>query len=202
MDVRSLGCDYLAGTARKFLRRPCGIGFLYVYDRALSRNEAPLYIDMLGADWTEVNEYRVADGARRFANWEFAYALVLGMGEAARYAMQVGPVAFQHASALGEYARKLIARSGKMRVLDRGRNQCAIVSVMIPGRDTSEIKLALRRRGVNTSVSARQCGVIDMDRKGASTLLRISPRYYNTEQEIERAVEILVEVSGKATQLG
>ena len=116
--------------------------------------------------------------------------------------MQVGPVAFQHASALGEYARKLIARSGKMRVLDRGRNQCAIVSVMIPGRDTSEIKLALRRRGVNTSVSARQSGVIDMDRKGASTLLRISPRYYNTEQEIERAVEILVEVSGKATQLG
>ena len=81
-----------------------------------------------------------------------------------------------------------------MRVLDRGRKRCAIVSVRIPARDTNEVKLTLRRRGVNTSVSDRQSGVIDMDQKGASTLLRISPHYYNTEADIERAVDILNEV--------
>ena len=157
-----------------------------------------MYVDMLGADWTDENEYRLADGARRFENWEFAYALVLGMGEAARYALEVGPAAFERASALGEYTRNLLARNDQMRVLDRGRKRGAIVSVMIPGRDANEVKLALRRRGVNTSVSDRQSGVIDMDQKGASTLLRISPHYYNTEEEIARAVEILNEVAGKS----
>lgn len=194
IDVETLRCDYLAATARKFLRGPRGIGFLYVSDRALERGEAPLYVDMRGADWTEANEYRLADGARRFENWEFAYALVLGLGEAARYALQVGPVAFERAAGLAQYARKLLIEKTEVRVLDRGRQLCAIVSALIPGLDANQLKRSLRDRGVNTSVSDRQSGVIDMDAKGASTLLRVSPHYYNTESEIERAVEILRDV--------
>lgn len=29
LDVRAIGCDWLTGTARKFLRGPRGVGFLY-----------------------------------------------------------------------------------------------------------------------------------------------------------------------------
>lgn len=193
IDAGGLPCDYLAATARKFLRGPRGIGFLYVSDRALERGHAPLYIDMRGADWTEANEYRLADSARRFENWEFAYALVLGLGEAARYALQVGPIAFERAAALAQYTRKLLIEKTDARVLDRGRQLCGIVSAVITGYNSNDIKRALRNRGVNTSVSDRQSGVIDMDEKGASTILRISPHYYNTEDEIERAVEILLD---------
>ena len=35
VDVERIGCDYLAGAARKFLRGPRGVGFLYVSERAL-----------------------------------------------------------------------------------------------------------------------------------------------------------------------
>jgi selenocysteine lyase/cysteine desulfurase len=175
VDVLRLRCDYLAATARKFLRGPRGIGFLYVSDRVLERDDAPLYIDMRGADWIEADQYRLADGARRFENWEFAYALVLGMGEAARYALRVGPIAFTRAHALAEYARKLLTEQVGARILDRGHNRCAIVSAMIPGYDADRIKLPLRRRGVNTSVSDRQSGVIDMDEKGALAVLRGMP---------------------------
>jgi selenocysteine lyase/cysteine desulfurase len=194
IDVARLRCDYLAATARKFLRGPRGIGFLYVSDRGLKRGEAPLYIDMRGADWTEANEYKLADGARRFENWEFAYALVLGLGEAARYALHVGPAAFERVAALAQHTRKLLIENTEARVLDRGRQLCGIVSALIPGSDANQLKRALRDSGVNTSVSDRQSGVIDMDDKGASTILRISPHYYNTEEEIERAVEILREI--------
>src|SRR5881628_1647733 len=83
VDVGTLRCDFLAGTARKFLRGPRGIGFLYVSDRMLERGAFPLYPDLRGADWTDPDAFRLADSARRFENWEFAYALVLGLGEAA-----------------------------------------------------------------------------------------------------------------------
>src|SRR4029077_5853130 len=52
IDVKRLRCDFLSATARKFLRGPRGIGFLYVADRALERGSAPLFIDMRGASWT------------------------------------------------------------------------------------------------------------------------------------------------------
>src|SRR5688572_16303618 len=82
IDVKDLHCDFLGATARKFLRGPRGIGFLYVSDRALAENRAPLYIDMQGARWVDPDELELAPDAKRFENWEFAWALVLGMGEA------------------------------------------------------------------------------------------------------------------------
>src|SRR2546425_4428586 len=90
VDAGALQCDFLSATARKFLRGPRGIGFLYVSDRALERGEYPLYIDMRGAEWITANTFELAPDARRFENWEFAHSLVLGLGEAARYAASVG----------------------------------------------------------------------------------------------------------------
>src|SRR5216684_3994545 len=46
IDVKQVRCDFLSATARKFLRGPRGIGFLYVADRTLERGSAPLFIDM------------------------------------------------------------------------------------------------------------------------------------------------------------
>jgi len=88
IDVGALRCDFLSATARKFLRGPRGAGFLYVSDRALERGAYPLLVDMRGAEWIEADEFRLSRDARRFENWEFAYALVLGQGAAARYALE------------------------------------------------------------------------------------------------------------------
>src|SRR5262249_45824204 len=90
IDVARLRCDFLSATARKFLRGPRGIGFLYVADRALQRGDAPLYIDMRGASWITADSFELEPDARRFENWEFAWALLLGLGAAARYAAEQG----------------------------------------------------------------------------------------------------------------
>src|SRR5690606_23796343 len=90
IDIAALDCDYLAATARKFLRGPRGIGFLAVSDRALARGDFPLLVDMRGALWTAPDAFALVDDARRFEQWELPYALVLGMGAAARYALDVG----------------------------------------------------------------------------------------------------------------
>jgi len=191
IDVAEIRCDFLGASARKFLRGPRGVGFLYVSDRALAAGAYPLYVDMRGADWTDPDDFRLTPDARRFETWEFAYALVVGMGAAADYARAVGEVAFHRSRALAAYARERLSALPPLRVLDRGREKGAIATVAIAGRNAAEVKLELRARGVNTSASDRDDGVIDMDRKGASSALRVSPHYYNTRAEIDAAVAVL-----------
>ena len=195
VDVNELKCDFLGGTARKFLRGPRGIGFLYVSDRMLERGAFPLFVDMRGADWTDPDEFTLADGARRFENWEFAHALVAGVCEAARYALAVGAEGQERARRLGAMLRERLAKVRGVRVLDRGRELCAIVTVDVRGQGAEELKLALRSRGINTSSTDRKSGVLDMDEKQLSTALRLSPHYYNTEDELDAAVAAVAELT-------
>src|SRR6266851_1081876 len=145
-----------------------------------------------GADWVSADSFAPAPDARRFENWEFAYSLVLGLGEAARYALGVdvergGRRARELAAAL----RSKLSGIGGIRVLDRGRDLAAIVTIEVAGWDAGELSKLLRARGINSSASLRAYAVIDMDEKRAATALRLSPHYYNTEEELERVVEEL-----------
>ena len=195
VDVHAVRCDYLAGTARKFLRGPRGIGFLYVSDRALAGGAYPLYVDMRGADWKAANEFDLVRGAQRFENWEFSYALVLGLGEAARYALAVGDVAFTRSHELAEDLRAKLKTLPQVRVLDRGAERCAIVTIAVAGHEPEELQHRLRARGINTSVSDRMSGVIDFEAKGITGALRLSPHYYNTAAELGAAVTVLDELT-------
>jgi selenocysteine lyase/cysteine desulfurase len=189
VDVTALACDFLAATARKFLRGPRGVGFLVVSDRALEAGARPLHIDMRGADWVAPEEYRLQPDARRFENWEFPYALVLGMGEAAWYAREVGlDVARERSWGLAARLRSGLAGLDGVRVLERGRALCAIVTAEVRGRDGPELVAALREEGINTSAVDRTAAVLDLDEKGVRTALRLSPHYYNTEAEVRAAV--------------
>ena len=198
VEVAKLRCDFFSGAARKFLRGPRGIGFLYASDRALKRGDFPLYIDMRGADWVSADTFAPAPDARRFENWEFAYGLLLGLGEAARYALEVGVErGGRRARALAATLRGKLSGLNGIRVLDRGNELAAIVTVQVPGWDAQELSKLLRTKGINASASLRAYAVIDMDEKRAASALRLSPHYYNTEEEIDRVVETLRAVSAK-----
>jgi selenocysteine lyase/cysteine desulfurase len=195
VDVEALHCDYLAATSRKFLRGPRGIGFLYVSDRALAAGAHPLLVDMHGASWTDPDAFALAPDGRRFETWEMPYALVLGLGAAVAYALEVGiPAAQERAWALAGYARERLAQVPGVRLLDRGPALCAIVTLEPAGRDGAEVKLALRSRGINTSSPSREDAVIDMDEKRVESALRFSPHYYNTVEEIDAGAAALEEL--------
>ena len=194
VDVGALRCDYLSATARKFLRGPRGVGFLYISDRALAAGRHPLLIDMRAAVWTGADTYRLAPDARRFENWEFAYSLLLGMGEAARYALAVGiEEAGGYAASLAERAREQLRALPGVRVLDHGRKTCAIVTAEFDGTPADRLVARLREQAINTSATFREFAVIDMTEKQASTAIRISPHYYNTPRDIDIAVFALEE---------
>jgi selenocysteine lyase/cysteine desulfurase len=194
IDVAALHCDFLSATGRKFLRGPRGSGFLYVADHVLDRGMAPLWLDLRGARWTDADAYEVADSARRFENWEFAWANVLGLGAAARYARRVGVgEAGAYAASLAAAAREQLAALPGARVLDRGAQLCAIAAVAFDGHDAGDIVRRLRDQAINTSVIRREHAVLDLDGRGVETAIRISPHYYNTSRDIDTLVFALEE---------
>lgn len=195
VDVARLGCDFLAGTARKFLRGPRGIGFLYVSERALERGMYPLFPDMRGAGLLDEGRFELTPDARRFENWEFPYALVLGLGAAARYALELGvePTGAR-ALELAAMIRERLAGMPGVEVADHGARLCAIVTAEAHGWDARHLVEGLRGYGVNTSAANRGTGPLLQLGEERRPLLRISPHYYNTQEEIDRALSALEEL--------
>jgi selenocysteine lyase/cysteine desulfurase len=197
VDVEDLGCDYLSTTGRKFLRGPRGIGFLVVRESALARGDFPLLVDMRGAHWTSDDAFALVEDARRFEAWELSHALVLGLGAAAKHAMVVGVLrGGERAARLAEFTRARFTRIPGVRSLDRGPELCAIATFAVAGHSGRDLVLALRALGINTSAQSRGDALIDLTRKGADSLIRVSPHYYNTESEIDACARALSRLVG------
>lgn len=195
IDVNDLNCDFLAATSRKFLRGPRGIGFLYVSNRMLERDPRPLFPDTHGARWAGPDQYKLEPKAKRFENWEFPYALVLGMGAAAKYACDIGvEICSKRATELAKYTREKLKSVPGSRLLDRGSDKCAIVSLSIKNKDPAVLVNQLRTLKINTSSASHTAGVIDLSAKNAESILRISPHYYNTVEEIDEMVQALYKI--------
>ncbi|MCH8249440.1 MAG: aminotransferase class V-fold PLP-dependent enzyme [Proteobacteria bacterium] len=194
--VDDIQCDFLTATARKFLRGPRGSGFLYVSDRMLEQQLAPLFVDMSGASWTGEDSYQIVDTAKRFENWEFAWAQVLGTGAAADYAISVGVDNIRvRVEGLVRQLREGLSSVDKVRVLGNDEELCGIVTVTVDGYDPYAMVSALRAQGINVSAQGREYAVIDYDKKNVVSALRISPNYYNTGSEIDQVVAAIDSVS-------
>ena len=195
VDVHELGCDFLSATCRKFLRGPRGSGFLYVSDRALAAGYEPLFIDMRGARWIAFEDYAPVETAARYEDWEFSYATVLGAAAAIRYALAVGIEAIaERTPALGGALRDRLGEVEGVRILDRGRELCAIVTFTLSGWASEALQNELRLRGTNSSVSVRDYALYDFTDKAVDACLRLSPHYYNTEQEVDDVVATIREL--------
>ncbi len=193
--VDEIGATFVAATARKFLRGPRGAGFLWIDPDALEAGLLPLFPDLRGADWIDADLLQPAPDARRFENWEFSWALVLGTGAAAGYAVELGLDRIRdRAWGLARRLREGLAALDGVRVLDRGAVLGAIVTVAVDGHAPSHLVRILRERGIRTSALDRGSAVLDFDARGLEGALRLSPHAFNTEAEIDDAVAAIDEI--------
>jgi selenocysteine lyase/cysteine desulfurase len=195
LDVKILKCDFLSVTLRKFLRGPRGTGFLYISDKALNFGLEPLFIDMRGAEWIEKDKYKPQTDARRFEDWEFAYALVLASKVAIAYYLQIGEDRIkQQLKFLAGYTRAELSRISGVRLLDKGLELSALVTFTVDGADPKYLLEELLERKINVVPSFRNFAIIDFDEKGVEWALRVSPHYYNTYEEIDLLIEAVKEI--------
>ena len=188
VDVPALKCDFLSATGRKFLRGPRGTGFLFVAEKWLTGPDQlePAMIDLFAADWTARDAYRLRQDARRFENWENAYALRAGLGVAVRLAQGLGLAAIQaRAWGLADRLRAGLGQIPGAVLHDGGREQAAIVSFSIEGHDPEALCAALAERRIIIGSSTPASTLLDAEARSLPTMLRAAPHYYNTEDEID-----------------
>lgn len=194
VDVEKLGCDFLSATGRKFMRGPRGTGFLYVSDKVLEQNYAPLLLDMRGADWTEFDNYELFKSAKRFESWEISYASLMGFTHALQYANNIGLHAIEHYNkGLSERLRENLKNSG-FDVWDWGKNLSSIVTFSDPDGDLGTIQNVLKENNIYFSVTQKNSALIDFTRKNINGIVRLSPHYFNTVEEIDIVSDVLGKV--------
>ncbi|MBW8483967.1 aminotransferase class V-fold PLP-dependent enzyme [Actinomadura parmotrematis] len=189
VDVDEIGCDMLSATGRKFLRGPRGTGFLYVRKSVLESLEPP-FLDLQAAEWHPSGDVEIVPDARRFETWERFMAGQIGLGVAIDYALSLGLEEIRaRVDPLAGRLRDSLAGHKGVTVLDRGIERSGIVTFTVEGREPDEIKHALRERGVNVNVTHPSGHGYDPNL--APEAVRASVHYYNTEDELERVLEVL-----------
>jgi len=196
VEVDAIGCDLLCGTGRKFLRAPRGTGLLYVRKSLLERLEPP-QLNHFSAQLLSPKSYVLRADARRFECWERSYAGQLALGVAIDYALTWGLDRIEaRVSALAEGLRRKLAEINGVTVCDRGRRRSGIVTFFMEQYPAVELKKKLAAHRLNASVVSLAANPISSSARGLPDLLRISPHYYNTEEECDRCLMLLQEFAG------
>jgi selenocysteine lyase/cysteine desulfurase len=195
LDVHALGADFVTGTGRKFLRGPRGTGFLWVSRDSLHLLD-PFVNDIEASTWDGQRGYTWHAGAQRFESWERSYALVLGLGAAVDQALELGiPAIERRAVALGARLRTALEEIDGVTTHDLGEHKCAIVTVAVDAMTADDLAAAVRGRGINVSVTAADQNQFDSEIRPVHPLVRMSPHYYNTEDEIDRVVSVVSSIA-------
>lgn len=191
LDVEAIGCDVLSATARKYLRGPRGVGFLYVRRKLLEALEPP-FVDLHAATWVAHDRYELRADARRFENWECNIAAKIGLGVAVDYALKIGLDAiYARVRALADMLRDRLAQVPGIAVRDIGEEKCGIITFTAEGKEPEALRAQLASQKINVTTSTRYSTRFDMEARDLHTVVRASVHYYNSEDEVERFVSTL-----------
>jgi selenocysteine lyase/cysteine desulfurase len=153
---------------------------------------APPFLDMHAAAWQPDGSYRMRDDARRFENWETYVAGKIALGVAADYALDLGLDAiWERDQALAERLRDGLGDRQGVTVHDQGSTRGAIVTFRVAGRRAADVWAALAAERVNVSITEAESARLDLDERGIHKMVRASVHYFNTEQEVDRLVELV-----------
>ena len=196
VNVGELDVDALSATGRKWLRGPRGTGVLYVRQALIGELEPPV-VDLESATWTEPDRYRLRDDARRFELWEADVAARLGLATAVDYLLDLGVEAVAaDVAARAERLRELLYAIPGVAVTDLGRHRSGIVSFTLDGVTPDDVRTALARRQVIVSVSGKPSTLLDMSRRQLDAVVRASPHYFVSDDQLEAAADAVAAVAG------
>jgi cysteine desulfurase len=194
VDVGRLGVDALSVTGRKWLRAPRGTGFLYVRREVVERLE-PAAPDLRGATWTAPDAYELLPGARRFELWESDVAGRLGLKEAVEHLLRLGVSDVEETvRARAADLRAALADVPGVTLRDEGPDLCGIVTFTVDGVPAEQVRDRLTENDVTVTISGVGSTRLDMTRRGLDAVVRASPHYFVSPDDLDRAAEAVAAV--------
>lgn len=186
VDVVEIGCDMLAGTSRKFLRGPRGVGFLYVREGTLDRLD-PVFLSNQAAAWVDDHAYNLRTDAGVFEDWERSVVNQLGFGAAVDYLHSLGPEkCFDRISSSAKRLRDMLYSLPGVTGTCPADASAAIITFNKEGMAAADVKQKLAQQRINVQIASVMHTRLDLSARGIDTTVRVSPHYYNSEDEFDR----------------
>jgi selenocysteine lyase/cysteine desulfurase len=199
VDVDAMSCHALTASGRKWLRGPRGTGFLYVRNGFSDRID-PVAVGLVTSDLSFDNysikeELALRSDARRFEAWERNVAAEIGLAVAVEYLLRIGvDWVHQRIKDLTAHILDRLESIPDIAVLPADDLRSGILGLALPGGRpaVAAVRSYLHERGVNVSSMDYMDAPLDCAARGIDATLRISPHYYNTDNEVDLLCEQLV----------
>jgi selenocysteine lyase/cysteine desulfurase len=81
---------------------------------------------------------------------------------------------------------------------DLGQVRCAIVTAQVRGIPAVQVAAFLDTAGVNVTTTVPEHTQFDTADRAIHPLVRLSPHYYNTDDELERTAKLVAELTRHA----
>ena len=183
IDVVRDNVDVLAADAHKWLLGPEGIGVTYVSDRVIDRLE-PIRVGWTSVkswiNWTRY-ELNYRDGAGRFEPGTLNMLGIYALGASLELLLEHGtPEIEERIHGLTDRLATGLAERHFHVVSSRAEGEWSgVVAVTHPTSEPKDIVASLGRAGVDVAHRAGR--------------VRIAPHFYNTEEEVDRLLQVLAQ---------
>jgi cysteine desulfurase/selenocysteine lyase len=179
--------DFLAADAHKWLLGPCGAGIFYVRRELQEKLNPPIYgwHNVRNPNFVAQEQIVFRSGAVKYEAGTQNLVGLVGLIASMELALEIG-VENIAAELLRKRALLVPALQSKgFTILNadaKPENASGIVSFFQPGKDLAALNQKLSEAGIVASLRT--------DRKGQN-YIRLSPHFYNTDEELRRVLELL-----------
>src|SRR5215471_6685431 len=193
VDVQEIGCDFLAFSGHKMCG-PTGIGVLYGRQEVLETlppyqggGEMILSVDFQRSTWKHA-PHKFEAGTPDISG-------AIGLHAAMDYLDKIGRHRIaQHDQELGAYAYAKLSRlEGGIRLFGPHIGRAGVVSFLLNDVHAHDLVTLADQRGVALR-GGHHCNQPLMRKLGVESTARASFYFYNTTEEIDRFVEVILEV--------
>ena len=179
--------DFLAADAHKWLLGPCAAGIFYVRRELQDKLNPPIYgwHNVRSPNFVAQDKIEFRNDARKFEAGTHNLLGLTGLIAAMELALEIGVenIAAELARKRAWFASALLAKNFSiLNPKPEPGNVSSITSIFQPGKDLTPLHKKLSDAGVVTSLRT--------DRKGQH-YIRFSPHFYNTDEELQRAVDLI-----------
>lgn len=190
VDVRAIDCDFLAFSGHK-MGAPTGIGVLYG-KRAMLERLRPVRFGGEMVEDVRVGKTTFEELPLRFEAGTPNYVGAIGLAAAIDYLEQMGRDnvrAYEHE--LLAYAEQRLGEIDGLQVLGNPQHRAGCLSFTVEGAHPFDIATLADKLGIALR-SGNQCAQpLLYEAYDVQSITRMSPAFYNTMGEIDRAVDVL-----------